>query len=140
MSNEIKLPPLPLPLNSPLIAEHAQDYARTAVEADRQGRMRRMGAPVQYAASAEPVYAFRRKGQDEFVTCGPERFAELQAKPRLFETRIFYTAPVAQEPCARLHITSTDTYPDIDIEVLDGSLLQPSMSPVNVYAARAAEG
>lgn len=57
---------------------------------------------VQPAASAEPVYAFRRKGQDEFVTCGPERFAELQAKPHLFETRILYAAPVAQEP---LHIT-----------------------------------
>lgn len=55
---------------------------------------------AQPTASAEPVYAFRRNGQDAFVTCGPERFAELQAKPQLFETRIFYAAPVAQEPVA----------------------------------------
>ena len=38
-----------------------------------------------------------------------------------------------QEPVARLHITETDDYPDIEVEVLNGASLQPSMSPVNVY-------
>lgn len=33
---DITLPPLPLALNSPLIAGHAQNYARAAVEADRK--------------------------------------------------------------------------------------------------------
>lgn len=42
-----------------------------------------------------PVYAYRRKGLDDFVTCDRKRFDELSAKPRLFETRIFYAAPQA---------------------------------------------
>lgn len=37
------------------------------------------------------------------------------------------------EPCAKLHITGTDTYPEITVQVLNGKYLQPSMSPVNVY-------
>lgn len=41
----------------------------------------------------------------------------------------------AQGPVATLHITSTDTYPDIEVEVHNGEALQPSMSPVKVYAA-----
>lgn len=44
-------------------------------------------APVQ-----EPVYAFRRKGMDDFCTCNKARFDELASKPHLFETAIFYTA------------------------------------------------
>ncbi|WP_157810499.1 hypothetical protein [Achromobacter ruhlandii] len=43
--------------------------------------------------ASEPVYAYRRKGLDDFVTCDRERFDELSAKPHLFETRIFYAAP-----------------------------------------------
>lgn len=42
-------------------------------------------------------------------------------------------AQQAQEPVARLHITETDTYPDIEVEVLNGTTLQPGMSPVNIY-------
>ena len=47
----------------------------------------------QPAHSGEPVYAFRRKGLDDFCTCTEKRYAELSAKPNLFETCIFYTAP-----------------------------------------------
>lgn len=42
--------------------------------------------------------------------------------------------PIGVEPVARLHITETDTYPDVSVEVLDGTTLQPSMSPVLVYS------
>ena len=45
------------------------------------------------AMIGEPVFAFRRKGLDDFCTCTEERYAELSAKPNLFETRIFYTTP-----------------------------------------------
>lgn len=57
----------------------------------------------QPAHSGEPVYAFRRKGLDDFCTCTEKRYAELSAKPNLFETRIFYTAPkpVEREPLTR---------------------------------------
>ena len=57
----------------------------------------RWGQP---AHSGEPVYAFRRKGLDDFCTCTEKRYAELSDKPTLFETRIFYTAPqtVEREP------------------------------------------
>lgn len=44
------------------------------------------------------------------------------------------SVPDAQKPIASLHITSTDTYPDIRVEVHDGALLQPSISPVRIYA------
>gem|GEM_PF-5961034 len=42
---------------------------------------------------------------------------------------------VSGEVVARLHVTATDTYPDVDIEVLNGTNLQPSMSPIDVYLA-----
>ncbi len=42
----------------------------------------------------EPVYAFRRKGLDEFCTCDKRRYDELAGKPDLFEVTVFYTAPV----------------------------------------------
>lgn len=45
------------------------------------------------AVAGEQMFAFRRKGLDDFCTCTEERYAELSAKPNLFETRIFYTAP-----------------------------------------------
>lgn len=47
--------------------------------------------------TSKPVYAYRRKGLDDFVTCDRQRFDELSAKPRLFETRIFYAVPQASE-------------------------------------------
>lgn len=52
--------------------------------------------------AGERVYAFRRKGLDDFCTCTEKRYAELSAKPHLFETRIFYTAP---QPVAREQLT-----------------------------------
>ena len=42
---------------------------------------------------ADSVYAFRRKGLADFCTCDEARYEELSNKPRLFETRIFYTTP-----------------------------------------------
>lgn len=45
------------------------------------------------ATGGEPVYAFRRKGLDDFCTCDKGRYEELSDKPNLFETRIFYTSP-----------------------------------------------
>ena len=43
--------------------------------------------------AGERVYAFRRKGLADFCTCDEARYEELSNKPRLFETRVFYTAP-----------------------------------------------
>ena len=42
---------------------------------------------------ADSVYAFRRKGLEDFCTCDEARYEELSNKPHLFETRVFYTAP-----------------------------------------------
>ena len=47
---------------------------------------------------AEPVYAYRRKGQDDFCTCGEERYNELAQKPNLFEVTKLYTHPKLDEP------------------------------------------
>lgn len=43
--------------------------------------------------AVERVYAFRRKGLEDFCTCDEARYEELSNKPHLFETRVFYTAP-----------------------------------------------
>ncbi len=66
----------------------------------------------QPAHSGEPVYAFRRKGLDDFCTCTEKRYAELSAKPNLFETRIFYTAPqpVEREPLTEEQIKDEASY------------------------------
>ena len=45
----------------------------------------------------EPVYAFRRKGLDDFCTCDKRRYDELASKPNLFEVAVFYTAPPKRE-------------------------------------------
>ncbi len=44
-------------------------------------------------AQSEPVYAYRRKGQDAFSTCDEARYIELSDKPHLFEMAVFYTTP-----------------------------------------------
>lgn len=41
-------------------------------------------------SAGEPVYAFRRRGQDDFCTCTKERYIELSSKPEQFLTTIFY--------------------------------------------------
>lgn len=41
--------------------------------------------------------------------------------------------------CVTLHITSTDTYPDVDVEVHDGSYIQPKDSPVAMVTKSQAE-
>ena len=61
------------------------EYIRTKIEALRQA----LAQP-----ETEPVYAFRRKGLDEFCTCDKRRYDELAGKPDLFEVTVFYTAPV----------------------------------------------
>lgn len=45
----------------------------------------------------EPVYAFRRKGLDDFCTCDKRRYDELASKPDLFEVAVFYAAPPKRE-------------------------------------------
>lgn len=69
--------------------------------------------------------------QCEFTTPPAQRTMVKEASTSL---RAALAEP-AVEPCARLHITATDTYPDVEVEVLNGELLQPEMSPVSVYAA-----
>lgn len=48
---------------------------------------------AELAKQNEPVYAFRRKGLDDFCTCDKQRFDELSQKTTLFEVRVFYTIP-----------------------------------------------
>lgn len=45
----------------------------------------------------EPVYAFRRRGLNDFCTCTKERYDELVDKPNLFEVTTFYAEPVGAE-------------------------------------------
>jgi hypothetical protein len=59
---------------------------------------RALGLSYEPPVQQEPVYAFRRKGQESFCTCDERRYDELSGKPSLFEVAIFYTTPPAQEP------------------------------------------
>ena len=52
---------------------------------------------AEIAKQNEPVYAFRRKGLDDFCTCDKQRFDELSQKTTLFEVRVFYTIPPSVE-------------------------------------------
>jgi hypothetical protein len=45
----------------------------------------------------EPVFAFRRKGLNDFCTCSEHRYNELAQKPNVFEVKKFYTAPPQRE-------------------------------------------
>lgn len=59
----------------------------------------------------------------------------LQGRARNILEALTQLEAMVGEPVARLHITETDTYPDIEVEVLDGIHLQPGMSPIPVYVA-----
>lgn len=55
---------------------------------------------AELANENKPVYAFRRKGLDDFCTCDKQRFHELSQKPALFEVQVFYRSPPTAEQIA----------------------------------------
>lgn len=61
-----------------------------------------IGKPV---AAQEPVFAFRRKGQESFCTCNEDRYNELAQKPNLFEVTKFYANAAPCARCAELDST-----------------------------------
>lgn len=79
---------------------YPQDMHPLFERAIMRAAIAKWGTPPTVAG--EPVFAFRRKGLDDFCTCTEERYAELSAKPNLFETRIFYTTP---QPVVRKPLT-----------------------------------
>ena len=55
----------------------------------------------------------------------------------VYAIEAFYDAARAEfQEAGRLHVTPTDTYPDIRAEVTDGENLQPAMSPVTFYVRK----
>jgi chromosome segregation ATPase len=56
---------------------------------------------VEASRKQKPVYAFRRKGLDDFCTCSEKRFLELSSKQNLFEVKKFYAAPVVADDVQR---------------------------------------
>lgn len=48
------------------------------------------------AQTEQPIYLYRRKGQDAFATCDEDRFEELSTH-RLFETKLAYAAPQREQ-------------------------------------------
>lgn len=56
---------------------------------------------AELAKENKPVYAFRRKGLDDFCTCDERRYNELAQKPTLFEVKVFYTLPPTAEQIAQ---------------------------------------
>ena len=77
-------------VQKPAEIEHvADDVSKNGAELNMSAQQ---PAPATQQAG-ERVYAFRRKGLADFCTCDEARYEELSNKPRLFETRIFYTTP-----------------------------------------------
>ena len=88
---------------------------------------------------------FHRISCNECGAASREKFA-METCPLFYEelrnawnTRPTPVAPVSPDAtgkcgelvtCVSLHITSTDSYPDVDVEVHDGSYIQPKDSPV----------
>ena len=71
---------------------------------------------AELANENKPVYAFRRKGLDDFCTCDERRYNELAQKPTLFEVKVFYTIPPTAEQieqetaeaCAKVYLNTYD--------------------------------
>lgn len=77
------------------------DLSPAETESQLRAKLIEMGwTPPGQNKQAEPVYAYRRRGLNEFCTCDERRYKELSAKPSLFEVAVFYTHPapaVAQQ-------------------------------------------
>ena len=76
----------------------------------------------------DPVYAFRRRGLDDFYTCTKERYEELADMPNLFEVTTFYAAPVR---------TKDLTYEEV-VEIIkdlpfNNSRVMDAMAVIKVY-------
>ena len=94
------------------------------------------------AVAGEPVFAFRRKGLDDFCTCTEKRYAELSAKPNLFETRIFYTTPHPTQAQAGAVPLTDEQIEAARIEVfkVHGADLIPAVATTLARAIEAAHG
>jgi len=88
------------------IALNVADSLRNKIDGishmqSNQGLVRFAEALIaELAKQNEPVYAFRRKGLDDFCTCDKRRFDELSQKTTLFEVRVFYHSPPTAEQIA----------------------------------------
>ena len=78
MSEEFELISVPKELLENLVRRILADYISLSTPKPEQDE--------------EPIYMFRRLGQDKFVTCSKEQFDELSEKS-IFETRILHPAP-----------------------------------------------
>ena len=52
------------------------------------------------------VYAYRRKGLEDFCTCSEARYNELKSKPTHFEVAVFYRSPPAQAAQPQVSLSS----------------------------------
>ena len=78
----------------------------------------------------EPVYAFRRRGLDDFYTCTKERYEELADMPNLFEVTTFYAAPVRTKDLTYEEVVEIiKDLPFNNSRVMDACLLYTSPSP-----------
>jgi len=73
---------------------------------------------AELAKQNEPIYAFRRKGLDDFCTCDKRRFDELSQKTTLFEVRVFYHFPPTAE-----QIANETAWRPIETAPKDGSFI-----------------
>ena len=98
------------PLDPPSAAAQMLTYGHGCPDAEASREM-----------VGEPMFAFRRKGLKHFCTCTKERYAELSAKPNLFETRIFYTTPPTHTAGNVLEDAGGANWQDISTAPKDGT-------------------
>ena len=74
----------------------------------------------------EPVYAFRRRGLDDFCTCTKERYEELADMPNLFEVTTFYAAPIDAKAIRALKLvyenSTSHDWPEDICEAIEDAL------------------
>lgn len=75
-------------------ADSVYHKEREAELAATKQKLEAAEAKLKELAEQEPIYAYRRRGRADYVTCDKERYDELAAIPNLFAVAKYYARPV----------------------------------------------
>jgi hypothetical protein len=114
-------------VNSAFAKDLRQALANAALD-KKADNARALGLSYEPPVQQEPVYAFRRKGQESFCTCDERRYDELSGKSSLFEVAVFYTTPPAPaQPCKYGNEPASCTSSPMDCQcAIDATYEQPA--------------
>lgn len=135
----------PLPQSSAETSEQpeADDIVAMARVAQHDDRMSTGALYGKLADEIERLRNFTSAGNDETKVVYVKRWRTLVKLPAKYADEIVAALRIpdlpqtAPQPIARAHVTLEDDGPYARLEVLNGEALQPSMSPIDLYARSA---